>query len=147
EKERSLLKQLRIRETWAITHNWMQALELLARLDNRATFAQLTMPGLHLLAEKDALVPVAAAKAIDAINPQQQLQVLEKTANALHWSRPQQVIDAVANFIDQLRNSSAAADKTLDKKLDKKKIAQSFSRAAETYDSVAQLQRDVGTEL
>src|SRR5690606_13457587 len=31
--------------------------------------------------------------------------------------------------------------------LDKKKIAHSFSRAANTYDSVAQLQRDVGTEL
>lgn len=142
EQERALLKQLRRTETGEINTNWRQALELLAQLDNRAAFAQLTLPGLHLLAEKDALVPAAAATAMKALNPQQQIVELKNTAHALHWSRPQVVIDAVTHFLAQ-----HTARENIPTLLDKKKIAQSFGRAAETYDSVAQLQRDVGAGL
>lgn len=142
EQERALLKQLRRAETGEINANWLQALELLAQLDNRAAFTQLTMPGLHLLAENDALVPVSAAKAMTELNSQQQICVLNNTAHALHWSRPQAVIDAVTDFLSP--QFSQVQTPAL---LDKKKIAQSFGRAAATYDSVAQLQRDVGAEL
>lgn len=142
EQERALLKQLRRTETAEINHNWLQSLELLAQLDNRAAFARLTLPGLHLLAENDALVPATAANAMKELNQQQQIDVLNNTAHALHWSRPQAVIDAVINFLSQ--QFSQVKKSVL---LDKKKIAQSFGRAAATYDSVAQLQRDVGAEL
>lgn len=142
EQERALLKQLRRTETGEINPNWLQALELLAQLDNRAAFAQLTVPGLHLLAENDALVPATAATAMKELNSQQQICVLNNTAHALHWSRPQAVVDAVTDFLapqfPQVKTPAL---------LDKKKIAQSFGRAAATYDSVAQLQRDVGAEL
>jgi malonyl-CoA O-methyltransferase len=137
--ERALLKQLRRADSSAITDNWLQALQLLTELDNRPTFAQLVQPGLHLLADKDALVPVAAAEFMQQINPQQQVKVFENTAHAIHWSKPQAVIDCIADFINAQTDSIAA--------LDKKKVAQSFSRAAATYDSVAQLQRDIGTQL
>ncbi len=138
-EERSLLKQLRRSDMGTVTDNWPQALQLLSVLDNRELFAQLTQPGLHLLAEKDALVPVAAAELMTQLNPRQQIQIVKYSAHALHWSQPQMVVDAVARFVKE------QIVKTLD--LDKKKVAQSFSRAAATYDSVAQLQRDIGTEL
>lgn len=142
EQERALLKQLRRVDTGAPNPNWLQALELLAQLDNRDEFARLTMPGLHLLAERDALVPAAVAQAMTALNAQQHIELLTDTAHALHWSRPQAVINAVTHFLSQpfFQPKTPA-------QLDKKKVAQSFGRAAETYDAVAQLQRNVGVEL
>lgn len=148
-EERNLLKQLRRNDTGAVTDNWLQALQLLTELDNRVTFAQLTQPGLHLLAEKDALVPVVAAELMAQINPQQEIQILGNTAHALHWSKPQVVIDAIARFAREKILSVAELGETSlnETPLDKKKVARSFSRAAATYDSVAQLQRDIGAQL
>jgi malonyl-CoA O-methyltransferase len=141
ENEPALLKQLQRTELSDITPNWLQALELLTQLDNRAAFAQLQQPGLHILAENDALVPSTAAEVMLVLNPRQSIKVIDHCAHAIHWSRPQQVVDAIELFLSPQKLPATAAV------LDKKKIAQSFSRAANTYDSVAQLQRDVGTEL
>lgn len=141
--ERALLKQLRSNGTGPVTDNWLAALQLLTELDNRSAFAQITQPGLHLLADKDALVPVVAAELMKQINPQQDIEIISDTAHALHWSDSQAVIDFVAPFLKKIN----ATGGTLDSPLDKKKVAQSFSRAAKTYDSVAQLQRDIGEQL
>ena len=83
EQERALLKQLRRVDTGAPNPNWLQALALLAQLDNRDVFARLTMPGLHLLAERDALVPAAAAQAMTALNSQQHIELLLREVSAL----------------------------------------------------------------
>lgn len=141
--ERSLLRQLRRNDTGAMTDNWLQALQLLTALDNRAAFAQLLQPGLHLLADNDALVPVAAAELMQQINPRQEIKIFENTAHALHWSKPQVMVEAVARFLKK----HFVVGEELNQHLDKKKVAQSFSRAAATYDSVAQLQRDIGMQL
>jgi len=141
--ERALLKQLRRNDTSAVTDNWLQALQLLAALDNRAAFAQLLQPGLHLLADNDALVPVAAAESMRQINPRQEIKIFENTAHALHWSKPQAMVESVARFLKE----HLVVGEGLNQHLDKKKVAQSFSRAAPTYDSVAQLQRDIGAQL
>jgi malonyl-CoA O-methyltransferase len=136
--ERNLLKQ--VRSMAALEHvnaNWLQALNLLASLDNRAAFTQLSQPGLHLLAEKDALVPVAAAQSLSELNPQQEIKIISGAAHAVHWSSPELVISLITEFLAQASRSV----------LDKKQMAHSFSRAASTYDSVAGLQRDVGTAL
>lgn len=133
--ERTLLKQVRaLVEPDKINPNWLQALELLAKVDNRENFAQLTQPGLHLLAEKDVLVPVAAAQALAHLNLQQTVQVIAGAAHALHWSQSELVVQAIQDFIQPVA-------------LDKKQVAHSFSRAAATYDSVANLQRKVGELL
>ena len=137
--ERGLLKQLRRSDIGPVTDNWLHALQLLSVLDNREAFAQLTQPGLHLLAEKDALVPVATAEYMAQLNSRQQIQIVENCAHALHWSQPQVVTEAITCFVKNKLTSAA--------ELDKKKVAQSFSRAATTYDSVAQLQRDIGAQL
>lgn len=136
-EERHLLKQLRGQVGDAVvTANWLPALELLAQLDNRVHLAQLTQPLLQVLAEGDALVPVAAVAALQALNPRHQIQVLAG-AHALHWSQPQALLAAVQGFYAQWQALAP----------DKKRIAQSFGKAAATYDSVAELQRAVGAEL
>ncbi|GGY87046.1 hypothetical protein GCM10011613_35300 [Cellvibrio zantedeschiae] len=133
--ERSLLKQIRtLPVAENINANWLQALELLTRSDNREAFANLVQPGLHLLAEKDSLVPVAAVKSLSELNARQQVQSISGASHALHWSQPDLVAEHIKNFL-------------LPPLLDKKQVAHSFSRAAVTYDSVAGLQRTVGDSL
>lgn len=133
--ERALLKQIR---TWPaaekINANWVQSLELLASLDSREAFANLIQPGLHLLAEKDALVPISALQSLASLNARQQVQSISGASHALHWSQPELVAQRIQEFI-------------LPSAVNKKQMAHSFSRAASTYDSVAGLQRDVGAEL
>lgn len=136
--ERNLLKQVRkLAAPEKINANWLQALQLLSNLDNRAAFAQLSQTGLHILAEKDVLVPVAAAQSLASVNPLQDIKVVPAAAHAVHWSAPELVISLITDFLVQ--ESQPA--------LDKKQMAHSFSRAASTYDSVAGLQRDVGAVL
>ncbi len=133
--ERALLKQMRaLPAVENINANWLQALELLARSDNREAFANLRQPGLHFLAEKDTLVPIAAAQSLRALNSQQKVQTISGASHALHWSQPSLVAEQIKNFL-------------LPPLLDKKQVAHSFSRAAATYDSVAELQRTVGDAL
>jgi malonyl-CoA O-methyltransferase len=133
--ERVLLKQVRaLAEPEKITSNWLQALELLSRMDNREIFVRLTQPGLHLLAEKDVLVPVSAAQSLKTLNSQQQVNVIPNAAHALHWSQPILIAENIKEFL-------------LSGALDKKQVAHSFGRAATTYDSVAGLQRTVGDAL
>ncbi len=137
--ERQLLKNLRKLMPETISANWLPALELLRELDNRETLAELRQPVLHLLADKDALVPAVAASAIAAINPAHKLVLVAQASHAVHWSQPEKVTAEIEQFLRKIFPASAV--------LDKKKVAQSFGRAAPTYDSVAQLQRDVGKQL
>lgn len=138
QRERELLKSLRARvpANASINEHWKQSLTLLSELDNRASLAGLRQPGLHLFAEHDALVPQAAAGALPALNQRQRVAVIGGVGHALHWSRPEAVTDAVLHF---LRLTSG--------QLDKRRVATSFSKAAPSYDSVAQLQRAVGEQL
>lgn len=138
ERERDLLKSLRgqVPEQESISEQWGQALTLLSELDNSAALRGLRQPGLHLFAEHDALVPQAAAGALPALNQRQRVSVVGGTGHALHWSRPEAVAEAVLHF---LRLTSG--------QLDKRRVASSFSKAAPSYDSVAQLQRAVGEQL
>lgn len=137
--ERQLLKSLRQQTPVELSSQWVQMLELLAELDNRQTLAQLQQPCLHLLAEKDALVPVAAATEWGKINPAHKIVTIAQAAHAVHWSQPAAVIENISSFLQAHAVESVS--------LDKKKVAQSFGRAAPTYDTVAQLQRDVGKHL
>ncbi len=143
-QERQLLKQLRqlnarcgTRSEELDNDNWLQALRLLGQIDNTELVAHLSQPGLHLFADGDALVPVNAAEHVRGlVAPRQQVQILDASGHAVHWSQPHRVAAAVRAFL--------AVEKY---HLDKRKIADSFSRAAPTYDAVADLQRFVGEQL
>lgn len=133
--ERGLLKSLRVLNAdLQPNHNWREALTLLATLDNREDFSRLSSPGLHIFGEHDALVPVAAAYGLNDINARQQIAVVPQAAHALHWSQPEKVMQLITEFLQPAVK-------------DKRKVAGSFSRAAKTYDSVANLQRDIGLRL
>ncbi len=113
---------------WQATLNW------LAMLDNRVPFSRLTVPGRHWLAEADALVPVAIAKRLQSLNSRQDIRVVDGVGHALHWSAP--LVDELLAFVDSVHYA-----------VDKRKVAQSFGRAASQYDSVAGLQRQIGHRL
>jgi malonyl-CoA O-methyltransferase len=139
QQEKSLLRPLRQAALAAFTEagsevarHWLHGLDLLAELDNRAG---LSVPGLHIFGAGDGLVPVAAAAAWQG-QAQQQVVVLEGAGHALHWSQPEPVAGAIREFFSRARYA-----------LDKRRVAASFSRAATTYDSVAELQRRVGNRL
>ncbi|MYM64265.1 malonyl-ACP O-methyltransferase BioC [Pseudomaricurvus sp. HS19] len=140
EQERELLKTLRQlsassaegREMTA----WQQGLQWLQQLDNRAAFAQLTQPGLHLLAADDALVPAQVEEDMAQLNLLQRVDVVSDSCHALHWQRTDEVAARVTEFVEQIHYT-----------VDKASVAQSFGRAAHSYDSVAGLQRDIGHNL
>ncbi|MDQ2076323.1 malonyl-ACP O-methyltransferase BioC [Marinimicrobium sp. ABcell2] len=137
-EERTLLKELRKAFSGpdVSAHTWSEALQLLAQLDNRERFARLPQPGLHLYAEADALVPLAAAEAVPQLNNRQTVAVIPGAGHALHWSRPVEVVEHIGRF---LRRDAG--------QLDKRRVANSFSRAASSYDRVARLQRAVSERL
>lgn len=139
--ERALLKKMRgLLAQQATTANWQDALQLLSELDNRELLASLPQPGLHLLGEMDALVPASAAAALAKSNSRQQVQLLAQASHALHWSQPEKVIELIARFLQDTLTPE-------DDLSFKKRVAQSFSRAAHSYDAVASLQRAVGEKL
>lgn len=115
-----------------------QGLSLLGVLDNRGVFTDLKVPGLHLFASNDALVPVQVIDDIGALAvPGQQLDVVDDASHGLLLSQPERLAERIAGF---LQPTSAG-------QLDKRRVARSFGKAASTYDSVAGLQRSIGTAL
>ncbi|TQV71864.1 malonyl-ACP O-methyltransferase BioC [Exilibacterium tricleocarpae] len=146
-RERAVLKWLRgYRRAGGAQPDprWRAALALLAGLDNRKAFADLKPPGLHLLGDRDALVPAAAAAAMAQLNPVQTVKCLAGCGHALCLAEPQQLAAEVEAFLQRLapvEGGDAGA------RLDKTKVAASFSRAAATYDAAAVLQRQVGERL
>ncbi len=140
EQERELLKALRQLSAASAEERempaWQQGLQWLQQLDNRAAFAQLTQPGLHLLAADDALVPAYVEEDMAQLNLLQRVDVVSDSCHALHWQRTDEVAARVTEFVEQIHYT-----------VDKASVAQSFGRAAHSYDSVAGLQRDIGHNL
>lgn len=133
--------------------SWLRGLELLAHIDNRQVIASLEIPGLHLFGGEDHLVPAASAGPLLELNPLQQSGILEQQAHIPQLSCPDELLKQVLGFMAKIkgRPKSARRQKTVEDlsqyHLDKKRVAESFSRAARSYDSVARLQRQVGQRL
>ncbi len=152
ESERQLLKALRqnCAESWQqslqsadekiVQILWAETLQWLAQLNNRNDFPQLAVPGLHLLADNDALVPSSVAASLAELNSSQTVKTISNASHALHWSQPQGIVTEVAKFIEKISEQSQHS-------VDKRKVADSFGRAASRYDSVAGLQRQIGCRL
>lgn len=136
---RARLKQLRGMAAAPCAPAWGQALAYLAAADNRRALAELKVPGLHLYADSDALVPASCAEATAALNPFQQVHVMTASSHALHWDEPEQVMAQIDPFLSANRPVLPLRDKS--------QVARSFSKAAPTYESAARLQRQVGETL
>ncbi len=122
-------------------------LQWLAGLDTRPELQQLGCPQLHLLAGSDALVPAQLAASLAAVladTPGAAVQVLDADCHALPLAAPQLLAAALTSFLAPAVAGQPSPAATPVAKGD---IAASFSRAAQRYDSVAALQRDVGQRL
>ncbi|MEZ5528743.1 MAG: malonyl-ACP O-methyltransferase BioC [Porticoccaceae bacterium] len=138
-QERELVKQLRGvcgQPSTAQMTSWRRGLELLQELDNRQGLASFSVPSLHIFGAVDQLVPVDAASNLQTLNPALEVVVLEQTAHVPQLTCPQLIADKMMEFLQRDRYH-----------LDKQRVADSFSRAATSYDSVARLQRQVGQNL
>jgi malonyl-CoA O-methyltransferase len=147
EDEKTLLKTLRAKTGDCSSEALQASLQLLAEIDNIAIMAELACPCLQLFADRDSLVPVAAAEQLEAAGSST-VVVLDKAPHSFFISQPEPSWSAVTAFLQQqqLLVADSAACKP-PRVLDKQQVARSFSRAAASYDSVAELQRRVGEKL
>ncbi len=136
DSERQVMRWLREQQTEPGA-GWLTALDWLGEIDNRESLARLPVRSLHLLGEKDQLVPAAAALELKALIPGSQVRVLPGAGHAPQISRPGDLVDAM---VDYLREEQRFA-------LDKARVAHSFGRAAASYDGAADLQREAGEQL
>ena len=107
------------------------ALEFLRRVDQRAYRAQ-SAP-LYILGEADALVPASVAAQLPCV------RVLPQTAHLPMLTQPQALAELLFGHMARPEPAGPGQQKA--------RIAHSFSAAAASYDGVAELQRQVGTDL
>ena len=131
--QRQLIKQLRQLNS-DVDHDAGQAmLALLADFDATEQIDQITCPSLSIFGGQDCLVPVTAAQQLPS---KHKTLIIETASHLPHLSCHSEVVEAIHSFID--------GSKYL---LDKHQVAQSFGRAAATYDSAAQIQKWSGEQL
>ena len=122
------------REEWLVSLDWLDS------VDNRELLSSISVPSLHILGSEDVLVPSAISSELEAILPPDavhNVMILEGCSHILHQHSATWM--AINGFLDSLTVENS--------QLDKRKIAESFSRAAPNYDSVAGLQRDIADQL
>lgn len=119
--------------------SWRAALNFLGLLDNRCALKELNLPTLHILGSADQLVPASCADALVELNPDACVDVWSDTGHLPHRSNPERLAARLKRFVADVEKNAYC--------IDKRQMAESFSRAAGTYDSVADLQRQVGAEL
>lgn len=143
---RPLMRQLRAMGRPPAGHGLAQGLEWLGNLDQRRQLAALPVPQLHLFGAADQLVPIACARAVAAVvGDRGDVVCVEEASHLLPLEAPAVIGEHIREFLDGaglLRDQPASVPL-----LDKADVAESFSRAAGDYDSVARLQRDVGNRL
>ncbi|AWF79704.1 malonyl-[acyl-carrier protein] O-methyltransferase BioC [Microbulbifer sp. A4B17] len=135
---RSLLKSLKTQKPQMNNDAWRGALRCLAELDNRQYLANLSLPALFLFGDRDALVPIDAAGAIEAIGGD--VEVIDGTGHLPHCSRADITAEYLLEIMRRVGNSPAEP-------FDKSAVARSFTRAAQSYDDCAYLQRAVCRQL
>ena len=145
---RRLLRQLRALRRGRADRQLAAGLAWLERLDQRALLPTLAQPRLHLLAGCDSLVPPSLAQSLESLPagaPRSAVVLLPDCSHVAPLDASEPVAGAIRQFLDEqglLRRPSSPVTAPA-----KRDVAESFSRAARAYDSVATLQRDVGSRL
>lgn len=81
-------------------------LELLAHLDLRAEWGQLTQPRLRLYGRLDALVPVAVADAMAQLDPEGRQHIFYASAHAPFITESAEFVQIVTKFVTELTGNS-----------------------------------------
>jgi len=148
ERPRWLLRQIPGLLQQPCGQELLPGLGWLKQLDQRALLPALRQPQLHLLAEHDALVPTGLELPLRELLPQQptaQVQVLASASHLAPLEIPRQLVTSTREFLEAV--GLLWVSSSLDEVLVKEEVSFSFSRAAQSYDSVAKLQREVGRRL
>lgn len=119
-------------------------LQCLGELDNCARLKTLPCPHLFILGENDALVPQNCAQALEALNARIEVKLVAGAGHIPFLSQAENVWTMVLDFC---RRHHVIDDSCPRASLDKRSVADSFSRAAGSYDGVAVLQRKVADTL
>ena len=112
--------------------NWLADYDLLCCWDN------LNVPMLRQFGAHDNLVPRAAAEFLANQYPNSDLKIFENSAHLPFLSERESWLTSTIDFIKS--NESQAI-------IDKREIEKSFSNAADSYDSIAVFQHEVGENL
>jgi malonyl-CoA O-methyltransferase len=148
ERPRELLRQIASQQQYTPGLELLPGLGWLRELDQRALLLGLKQPQLHLLAEKDALVPLRLERSLAELLPEQsaaQVQIVPAASHLAPLDRPLQLVSLAREFLDAAGLLRVPVKR--DEAPAKEDVSSSFSRAAESYDSVAKLQREVGKRL
>ncbi|MDG1818951.1 MAG: malonyl-ACP O-methyltransferase BioC [Porticoccaceae bacterium] len=136
KQQRQLMRQLRTMTGEMDPSAAGALLKLLGEIDNQAAIAALNCPALMIFGEADALVPVACIEIFKAENSQLEIAVVEGAGHLPHLSSAEQTETLISHFLQSQQY-----------RLDKARVAESFGRAAQRYDSAAVLQHKIGEKL
>lgn len=139
---RQVQSQRRVSAELSTGLKWLQAFDL------RESLALLEQPQLHLLAAQDVLVPVSVSESIASLladKASAHVKLISQACHLVPLDAPRTLAAEIQNFLETV--AMLAAPLAVTAEVEKKAVAASFSRAAAAYDSVAQLQRDVGERL
>lgn len=114
-----------------------QGLRFLRSWDVRRELSQLKIPVLHILGEHDQLVPNALMDSLRVLVPSQKVYSVKGAGHAMFLQNGVELAGQINQFITAIIADGIA----------KKRVAESFSKAASSYDAVAHLQRRVGDRL
>lgn len=92
-------------------------------------------------------MPAEAAGALFALLPDIEIGLIEQASHAFLLEDPHGVAGAIQAFYTSAVMTDLSLVALPGGLPDKRQVAASFSRAAASYDSVAELQRDVGSQL
>lgn len=146
--ERQLLRMLRRRDSRPAAAPLACGLRWLQALDGRRSLPSLGRPQLHLHAARDALVPVAVHREMGRLlsgTPDAQLGLLPQASHVAPLDCPEALGALIRDFLAASALLRPQQERAVP--FAKRDVAESFSRAAGNYDSVASLQRDVGRQL
>ena len=142
-EEKSLLKTLRDMQEPVSTQVLANSLQWLRAIDLRDELSHMGVPARYCFAEHDALVPAVAAQHF----PAGWTEVIAGAAHAMFLSHPERCADIVLDFLHEQQLLVEVPGSTPAGRRRKLDVARSFSRAARSYDQVAELQRQVGSAL
>lgn len=126
----------------------LQGLVWLEKLDLRDVVSACAVPQLHLFAGADNLVPASVVRGMHTLVDGQKYGEIKMLPSASHAAPMDCEAEIVATLKSFLRQTQLLRDSIEQEvEITKGDVAASFSRAAQTYDSAAQLQREVGNKL
>src|SRR5690606_30078596 len=144
DEERDLLRWLRTVESCGASDaTLVWGLKLLRDIDARAALQHCAIPGLHVLGNADALVPMTVGAQMAALAPKHWLVMIDGAAHIPFISHA----DLCWQHLDRLVTIAKLRPRNAPLQRSKRDVAQSFGRAAATYDNAAQLQNQVAGQL